>query len=53
MRWNDPDLDIDWPCDAPALSERDATAPRLKEIDPEILPRYRPSSPEHHGSRVL
>lgn len=25
-RWNDPDLGLDWPCDAPNLSEKDATS---------------------------
>lgn len=29
VRWNDPALGIDWPCDQPILSERDANAPDL------------------------
>jgi dTDP-4-dehydrorhamnose 3,5-epimerase len=38
VRWNDPALKIDWPIQAPTLSERDATAPLLGEIG--RLPKY-------------
>jgi dTDP-4-dehydrorhamnose 3,5-epimerase len=38
IRWNDPALKIDWPIQAPTLSERDANAPLLGEI--ERLPVY-------------
>jgi dTDP-4-dehydrorhamnose 3,5-epimerase len=38
--WNDPDIGIEWPTDAPILSERDRTAPRLREVPEDILPRY-------------
>ena len=38
IRWNDPALKIDWPIQAPTLSERDANAPRLGEIG--RLPKY-------------
>lgn len=31
--WNDPDIGIDWGTDKPALSEKDAKAPRIKESD--------------------
>jgi dTDP-4-dehydrorhamnose 3,5-epimerase len=31
IRWNDPDLHITWPLDAPILSERDQQAPMLEE----------------------
>jgi dTDP-4-dehydrorhamnose 3,5-epimerase len=31
IRWNDPDICIPWPTDAPLLSERDARAQSLKE----------------------
>jgi len=31
--WNDPDLDISWPISAPLLAEKDAKAPRLKDIE--------------------
>jgi dTDP-4-dehydrorhamnose 3,5-epimerase len=30
--WNDPDLAIAWPCEAPILSERDRRLPRLAEL---------------------
>ncbi len=32
IRWNDPDLKIDWPIQAPILSLRDQTSPFFKEI---------------------
>jgi dTDP-4-dehydrorhamnose 3,5-epimerase len=38
VRWNDPSLKINWRTPAPILSERDAAAPILKNID--RLPRY-------------
>jgi dTDP-4-dehydrorhamnose 3,5-epimerase len=38
--WNDPDIGIEWPTDAPILSERDRTAPPLRKIPEEILPRF-------------
>jgi dTDP-4-dehydrorhamnose 3,5-epimerase len=41
IRWNDPLLAIPWPNDAPIVSPRDASAPRLAEIAPNNLPRYR------------
>tara|TARA_B100001093_G_C26358889_1_gene813607 strand:- start:60 stop:617 length:558 start_codon:yes stop_codon:yes gene_type:complete len=30
--WNDPDLDIDWQCDDPILSEKDKGLPPFKDI---------------------
>ena len=33
IRWNDPELAIDWGITHPILSEKDATAPLLKESD--------------------
>jgi dTDP-4-dehydrorhamnose 3,5-epimerase len=38
VRWNDPALNIDWEVTDPNLSERDASAPLLKDIGG--LPKY-------------
>jgi dTDP-4-dehydrorhamnose 3,5-epimerase len=40
IRWNDPDLGVDWPVSKPILSEKDANAPFLKEILNEINFEY-------------
>lgn len=44
VRWNDPAIGIPWPIENPVLSEKDAAAPLLSEIDPELLPLYRADS---------
>ena len=31
--WNDPDLDLDWPLADPIVSDRDAAAPRIADVD--------------------
>lgn len=41
LRWDDPQLAIDWPIVAPVLSAKDAAAPRLAEVPPARLPEYR------------
>ncbi len=38
IRWNDPDIGITWPIDAPLLSPKDAIAPLLR--DAPALPTY-------------
>ncbi|MCS4142431.1 dTDP-4-dehydrorhamnose 3,5-epimerase [Salinibacter ruber] len=35
VRWDDPDLSIDWPVDEPILSEKDRAAPGLHELERE------------------
>jgi len=37
IRWNDPDLAIEWPVATPELSERDAALPQLREVDARLL----------------
>jgi dTDP-4-dehydrorhamnose 3,5-epimerase len=38
IRWNDEDIGIDWPIAQPLLSEKDAKAPRLKDVPRSRLP---------------
>jgi dTDP-4-dehydrorhamnose 3,5-epimerase len=40
VRWDDPQLAIDWPVSAPLLSEKDANAPLLGDVPPERLPSF-------------
>jgi dTDP-4-dehydrorhamnose 3,5-epimerase len=40
LRWDDPDIGIDWPCAQPLLSPKDAAAPLLSDVPAERLPRY-------------
>ena len=40
LRWDDPDLGIQWPLDKPILSEKDANYYRLKDIASDQLPVY-------------
>ncbi|MCB1608212.1 MAG: dTDP-4-dehydrorhamnose 3,5-epimerase [Xanthomonadales bacterium] len=39
VRWDDPAIGIDWPIEAPSLSEKDVRAALLAEVPPELLPR--------------
>lgn len=32
VRWDDPEIGIEWPTDQPTLSPKDATAPRLQQV---------------------
>ena len=32
LRWNDPDINIDWPIHTPLISERDKIHPRLADL---------------------
>lgn len=41
IRWDDPELAIDWPAASPLLSPNDRGAPLLREIPPDQLPAYR------------
>ncbi len=38
LRWDDPDLGIEWPVDQPILSDRDRAFARLKDIPAQRLP---------------
>lgn len=40
IAWNDPDFDVRWPVEAPLLSDKDARAPRWRDLAPESLPEY-------------
>ncbi len=40
IRWNDPDLGIDWPISVPVLSRRDQALPCLEGIADQDLPPY-------------
>ena len=42
VRWDDPDLGIDWPNASPTLAPKDAQAPRLRDVPSERL-RAEPS----------
>ena len=36
VRWNDPDIGVDWGITNPVLSEKDANAPFLADIEDEL-----------------
>ena len=38
VAWDDPALNVDWPCDAPILSDRDRANRRIADIPADIVP---------------
>ena len=42
LRWNDPELGIDWGADAPLLSPRDSEGKSLKQLAG-LLPHFEPA----------
>lgn len=40
LRWDDPDIGIDWPVEGPELSEKDKRAPLLKDLGESELPAH-------------
>jgi dTDP-4-dehydrorhamnose 3,5-epimerase len=40
IRWDDPEIGIEWPVEEPVLSEKDRNAPPLSEMTEERLPGY-------------
>ena len=38
VRWNDPELEIKWPVEAPILSDRDQDAPKWADVPSELRP---------------
>jgi len=34
IRWNDPEVGVEWPVEEPLLSQRDVEAPLLSEVAP-------------------
>ena len=40
IRWDDPDIGINWPINNPVLSARDRSCPFLAEMPKEYLPKY-------------
>jgi dTDP-4-dehydrorhamnose 3,5-epimerase len=43
VRWDDPEIGIEWPVTEPELSLRDATAPTLAALPEDALPRWQPA----------
>lgn len=40
VRWNDPDIGIQWPIDAPQVAPRDAALPALRDLTRAQLPHH-------------
>lgn len=45
LRWNDPDVGIEWPIASPRLAARDAAYPLLRDLAPTRLPHDPPIEP--------
>lgn len=41
IRWDDPDIGIEWPVKNPILADKDRVCPLFRDIPPERLPQYR------------
>ncbi len=41
IRWDDAEIGISWPVQSPIISEKDAAAPYLVELDDDSLPAYK------------
>jgi dTDP-4-dehydrorhamnose 3,5-epimerase len=39
IAWDDPDIGVEWPIEAASISAKDRSAPRLRDVAPEDLPR--------------
>jgi dTDP-4-dehydrorhamnose 3,5-epimerase len=39
VAWDDPDIGVEWPLQPSSMSAKDRSAPRLRDIAPEDLPR--------------
>lgn len=37
VAWNDPEIGIAWPIEAPILSEKDRCAPRLRDVEDQLI----------------
>jgi dTDP-4-dehydrorhamnose 3,5-epimerase len=37
VAWDDPDIGIAWPIESPILSEKDRSAPRLKDVEDQLI----------------
>lgn len=40
IAWDDPDIGISWPLDAPVLSDKDRKAPRISDFPRDVLPQF-------------
>ena len=53
LRWDDPELNINWPIEDPSLSAKDAAYPFLSQQPKENLPLFPSPAPPCSGSRKL